>query len=279
MGIFKSAIKMDDIEKRVFQFISESPEKISFRVLRGYLVKNFQFSTKEAKSLVSKLVQSGSLYYTNHYGNDYLEPSFDKPVMISENIVVKPSFLTYRPHPGQTVIEIEKGISFGCGNHPSTRLAIRLIDNIFSNYSWNIDKKKLSALDIGTGSGILAIVAAKLGVGFVCGVDTDPCSVFEARKNIDQNKVDKIVKIINGELEVVGKSYSMVLANLRFPSLMGLREILDTTITERGLFVFSGLKEDEIVKIEHEYEKSGFMLANQLTELGWGACMLLRGDF
>jgi ribosomal protein L11 methyltransferase len=269
---------MDELKKNIVQFVSESSEKISFGVLRKHLIANFHISTKEAKHLVSKLIQSGDLCYTNQYGNNYLELSFDQPVAVSKNVIVKPTSVTYRPYPGQTVVELYKGLSFGLGDHPSTRLAIRLMDVIFSTYHWRVDKKKLSALDIGTGSGILGILAAKFGIGSVCGIDTDPVAVFEANKNVVHNKVENTVTILAGELDVSKKSYSLGLANLRFPTLMALRNPLDKIITESGLLVLSGLKEEEVEKTKREYQKSGFFLLDQLSELGWASLSMFRGN-
>jgi ribosomal protein L11 methyltransferase len=183
---------MDDIEKHVYRYISSSPIKITFGVLRRYLVKEFDLSVTDVKEIVSKLIRSGDLCYTNHYGNVNIELSYDKPVKVSKNVVLKPSSVTYHPQHGETVVTLEKGFSFGCGAHPSTRLAIRLMDDAVSNFRWKKEKSALSALDIGTGSGVLGILAAKLGIGFVCAVDTDPCAVFESKKNAFLNSVEKL---------------------------------------------------------------------------------------
>jgi ribosomal protein L11 methyltransferase len=269
---------MEPIEKHIFQYISQSTIKISFGTLRRNLAEEFSLTRTEVKKIVSKLIQKGILCYTSHFGNVYIEPSYDKAVLISKNVVIKPSSITYRPRSGETVLKIDKGSSFGCGSHPSTRLAIRLIDDAFSNYSWKIDLQDVSALDIGTGSGVLAILAAKLGVGFVCAVDTDPCAMFESKYNVIQNSLEKKVRIIEGDLEVVEGTYSIVLANLRFPTLIALRKSLEKVISENGFIILSGIKKEEVNTTAVEYEKSGLFLMNQLTEQEWSAVSLCRGD-
>jgi ribosomal protein L11 methyltransferase len=179
----------------------------------------------------------------------------------------------------QCVVSIKRGASFGGGEHPSTRLAIQLIDFILHQSYYQGKKKNLNAIDIGTGSGILAIVAAKLGVGCVRGIDTDPISIFEAKENLLLNHVEDRVDILPRDLESTSGSFNLVFANLRAPTLFSLREQLERRVAHDGILVFSGLKADEIKQLCSFYKKSGFLPFQKRSEKDWCAICLRRGFF
>lgn len=265
-----------EIEGEILQYITGSSTKTSFGELKRHLTNKFQRSRAEVKAGVSTLVQSGTLSYTTHFGISFLEVSYDRPVVVSENVVLKPPAVTYLEQEGVTVLSLEKGVSFGSGDHPSTRLAIQLIDFVFTNGQRSLQIKGPAVLDIGTGSGVLGILAAELGADCVCCVDTDPCSVFEAERNVFHNGVEKKATILCGDLDVVCGTYNVVLANLRAPTLLAIRDAVEKKLSESGLLIFSGIKTEEATKICQEYEKAGFFLKKMVSEKGWSACCLLR---
>jgi ribosomal protein L11 methyltransferase len=107
------------------------------------------------------------------------------PEKITDLIVVKPSWREYPAEPQEIVLEIDPGMAFGTGTHPTTSLCIRMIQTHL--------KPGDAFLDVGTGSGILMIAAAKLGAGTVCGVDNDEVAVTVAEKNLLANHIDRFV--------------------------------------------------------------------------------------
>jgi ribosomal protein L11 methyltransferase len=180
--------------------------------------------------------------------------------------------------PDQVVVTLDRGASFGGGEHPTTRLAIQLIDATLHRQHWMKKKQSLRAIDIGTGSGILAIAAAKIGLGCVCAVDTDPCAVFEARENVRLNRLEDRVLVLSGDLNRVEGVYDFVFANLRAPTLLGMRSILEKKISAESVLIFSGVKTDETLQICEIYKEVGFFRCEKRSENGWSALCLIRGD-
>ena len=268
---------MGDLNDLILRFISDSPFKVNFSLLKRHFIETYQTNPKELKLLVSGLVQAGELFFTSHYGSSFIELSYNRPRLVSEHVVIKPSSSSWNHSSDQWVISLKRGASFGGGEHPSTQLAIQLIDVILHELNWQGRKKALRAIDIGTGSGVLAIVAAKMGIGTVCGIDTDPCAVFEAGENVILNHLQNRVNILNGDLMTISGSFDLVIANLRAPTLMAIREILEKKMPADSVLVFSGLKSEETKPLYDLYKKAGFFLFQERVEKGWGAICLARG--
>ena len=126
---------------------------------------------------------------------------------------------------------------------------------------------------------MLAIVAAKMGMGRVHAVDIDPCAVFEARANIRLNKVEKQVAVINDLKEVDSGCCDLILANMRTPTLITLLpRILEMAATDSGL-IFSGMRTDEMEGLCERYREAGFFRIKMCSEKDWGALYLARGGF
>lgn len=268
---------MDASENQVLQFIAESPSKVSFACLQHRFCKACRKKPEELKRTVAGLIQSGKLCYTSHFGRSFIEISYGQPRLVSEHVVLKPRLTSWNATAGQLVVTLERGAAFGGGEHPTTRLAIQLIDASLHLPHWLDKKQARGAIDIGTGSGILAIVAAKMGLGFVCGIDTDPCAVFEARDNVRLNHLENRINILNADIDAIPGSYDLVLANLRAPTLFGLRSVLDKKVTADSTLIFSGLKTDEVGSICDFYEEAGFFMLQNRSEKGWSAICLTRG--
>ncbi len=229
--------------------------------------------------LVARLIGSGELCYRSNLGNTFIDISYDRPVAVSEHIFLKPPHISLASHSGKKVIALEKGASFGGGEHPTTRLAIQLIDKLLHQQPWCDTKAALRAIDIGTGSGVLALVAAKLGLGRVEAIDTDPCAVYEAKVNVNLNALGSQVLISDKRLMDFPNGFNLVFANLRTPTLMAIRAALLKLTTHDSALVLSGLKAEEAQDLCLEYEKIGFVLSEKRCAKGWCAICLLRGDF
>jgi ribosomal protein L11 methyltransferase len=231
------------------------------------------------KKVIASLIRRGELRYTYHFGNTYLETYYDRPRQVSDHVVLRPPKTRCPSVQGQLVVTLARGASFGGGDHPTTRLAIQLLDAMLHGQIWQKRKTQANALDIGTGSGVLAIVAAKLGIGRVDAIDTDPCARFEARANIRLNHLEKRVTMIDGSLGAVNGRHELVLANLRTPTLIDFYQQLETCLTDDCVLLFSGMKADEMPSVQNFYENAGFSIQKERTENGWGALCAARGDF
>ena len=139
-------------KEQVLRFIAESPSKVNFNCLKRHFSDIHQCPPKKLKLLIASLIQTGQLCYTSHFGNSFIEISYDQPRAVSEHVVIKPPWSSIKPLPGQWVVSLGRGASFGGGEHPTTRLAIQLIDDLL-HLPWLQDNcQKHRAIDIGTGS-------------------------------------------------------------------------------------------------------------------------------
>lgn len=267
---------MDVLSQRVLDFITKSPDKVRFGELVRHFSRQGRPGVRQLKSVVAGLVAGGELCYTSHFGSSFIERAYDRPCRVSRHVVIKPPHATLLPAHGQCIVEIERGAAFGGGEHVTTRMAIDLIDDLLHHPSCHLQKQALRAIDIGTGSGVLALAAAALGVGRVHAIDTDPCAVFEARRNIRRNGLAKRITVAQGGLELFKPGYDMIIANLRAPTLMDLRHLVQKTNAGWTALVFSGLKDDEVAALCRLYREAGFRLHRQRVEKGWGAVCLIR---
>ncbi len=161
-----------------------------------------------------------------------------KPVLIGSKFVVFPPWERARLKKGQIPVEITPGMAFGTGTHATTQLCMEALER-------RLRKGGDSVLDVGTGSGILAIVAAKLGAQEVWGIDTDPVAVEVARENAERNGVKDRVRIRGGSIGRIRKKFDLVLANVDFRGLKRLRKPLVRHLNEKGLLILSGILREE----------------------------------
>ena len=130
-----------------------------------------------------------------------------KPIKVSEKIVIKPTWEDYEAKLNELVIELDPGMAFGTGTHETTNMCIQALERHI--------KSDDEVLDIGCGSGILSIAAAKLGAQSVVGVDLDPMAVRVAKENTEKNNMLGFVEIRHGNLtEVVTHKANIVVANI-----------------------------------------------------------------
>jgi ribosomal protein L11 methyltransferase len=158
---------------------------------------------------------------------------------ITDAIVIKPSWRTYQAGPGEVVLEIDPGMAFGTGTHPTTRMCIALIEK----YIRPGDR----FLDVGTGSGILMIAAAKLGAAAMTGIDNDEMAVNVARQNLAGNHIPpEKYEIKTGNLvRNLTARYSLVAANILSEIIVGLADTVPEVMMPDSLFICSGIIESK----------------------------------
>jgi ribosomal protein L11 methyltransferase len=189
-----------------------------------------------------------------------------KPLRVSKNIVIKPTWERYAPAGRDIVVEIDPGMAFGTGQHPSTRMCLEAIEDIILK-DRNI--KKWRVLDVGTGTGILGISCAKLGAERVICVDIDKKAAEIARENAAINHVEDKVAIINRDVTTIHEPFDLIVANLTAKILMRLRTHLMSLIENDGYLVISGIIDQNKSDIELHFLTAGFVLHNIITEKEW----------
>ncbi|MFZ0241899.1 MAG: 50S ribosomal protein L11 methyltransferase [Desulfobacterales bacterium] len=258
------------------EYISTAPHKVSPPQLQKVLSQRYLIDARRARAIIRRLLAAGELSYTYEYGTSYLEMSPRRPLKVTERIVIVPPGIDVNIGQTPAAVRIMAGAAFGCGRHPTTRLALRGIDAAMSIPGRLFDEKDAALLDIGTGSGILALAALKLGIGRAVGIDLDPCARAEALQNTVLNGLESRFLITKRPLSELpeGERFEVVTANLRYPTLMRLCGTLVAHLARAGLLVFSGIKNDELDDVMALYGEKGFVCRWQATEKGWVALVL-----
>ena len=247
------------VSQAAVDMIAASHVKITPLILKKFLSQTFQLNRQEIKTVIQNLVATREVTYTYEYGATFLEISFNKPMRISDRITLSPPECAFKPKPGEVVVKIRPGASFGAGHHPTTRLALRGLDFTLQNQRDLIQESSANMLDIGVGSGVLAIAGVKLGIKKALGIDIDPCARFEARPNVSLNMLQDAIEIGDQVLGKIAKLYFVITANLRFPTLMRLCAKLYEITSDNGFVVLSGVKTDELDKLLETYQAKGFV--------------------
>lgn len=187
------------------------------------------------------------------------------PQKIGRNIVVKPTWRDYRAEAGEIVIELDPGMAFGTGTHPTTTMCVAMIETYLT--------KGNSFLDVGTGSGILLIAAAKLGAGKVCGIDNDQTAVAIAAGNLKLNGVKaQDMRVICGNLvEVIRKQYDIVAANILSHVILDLLGDIRRVLKPGGIFICSGIVDKNEDQVVASMKNTGFEILQISSKEGWVA--------
>lgn len=245
----------------------------------GYFPKDRQ-ADRKCLMLVEKLEQVKNklgltyrLSYKERDEEDWAEAwkAFFWPRKIGRHLVVKPTWRDYQADPDDIVVELDPGMAFGTGTHPTTVLCIEMVETYL--------KQGDTFLDLGTGSGILMIAAAKLGAGMVCGVDKDETAADIAHKNLMLNKIDrKFFSVYSGNLvEGIEKKYDFVAANILTHVILGLLDDIERVIKEKGVFVCSGILEENKDLVVAKMKDIGFEILESASKEQWVAiCGRLR---
>jgi ribosomal protein L11 methyltransferase len=191
--------------------------------------------------------------------------AFFWPHKITSRIVVKPTWREYAADPGQLVIEIDPGMAFGTGTHPTTSLCIQLLEEHL--------RPADAVLDVGTGSGILLIAAAKLGASHLDGIDSDAMAVDVARKNLIQNNIDmSTVSLKCADLvHDVTDTYEVVVANILAEVIIALLDDVVDVVKPGGLFICSGIIHSLQAEVMEKISSCDFDILEQRQDGDWVA--------
>ncbi len=208
---------------------------------------------RQVNGVVRQLVQEGSLLYTNHLSTTHLEKGAGNHLQVSDRIV-----LCQGDHSvvctDAVCLKIHAGASFGAGDHPTTLLSLEALDVMMSEYGERLKGRDSVALDVGMGSGVLAIAAVSLGIGNAVGLDIDKMACHEADINSKLNGVDGKIEWIHGDLStVVNRTFDLIFANLRPPTLVSLLPAMAALTRPGGFWIISGFRPDEAGSLERKW--------------------------
>jgi ribosomal protein L11 methyltransferase len=184
------------------------------------------------------------------------------PLRVGQSLVIKPTWRGFQPESTDLIIELDPGMAFGTGLHPTTRMCLLALEEQV--------KPQMSVLDLGTGSGILAIAAAKLGAGPVLALDTDSIAVEAARENVLLNDVQGQVVINQGSLDQALGVYDLVVVNILADVIIALtHEGLAERVKPQGTWVAAGIIEPQVVEVEDALNAGGLRVAERKQIEDW----------
>jgi len=266
----------ESIHHKILQRIAEQAEKITSRDLEKIIVQEFSVGRREFQAALKALVAEGELAYTYLYGCTFIEKSFNRPVRVGSRVILTPP----DHHPvldgSDIAVVLRPGASFGCGQHPTTRLAVQGIEYALKTLRIGGGIPDASLLDIGTGSGVLAICALKMGMQRATGTDTDPCAVAEAGENAGINGLSQRFTVLDVPAEEISGRFHLIAANLRYPTLARLCPYIASHLSENGAAILSGIREDEADEIKRIYAGMNLECRWERSENRWAGLVLVK---
>lgn len=184
-------------------------------------------------------------------------------------VVIKPSWQEYQPEAGDVVVEMDPGQAFGTGLHPSTRMCLLELQEQLTSSA--------TLLDLGTGSGILAIAGAKLGASSVLALDVDPIAVKVARLNLRLNQVQGVVTVRQGTLPLLGakwRPFHLVVANISASVLRMLAPLILSSTAPGGKLILGGFLQEDSSALEERYRSLGATPVGSRQEGDWATLVL-----
>jgi len=263
-------------ERIVLTTVCGSCRRLTLGELQKKIIPEHGLSKRRIRKALNSLVERGDLIYSYMFGCSFIEQSFDRAVRISKRVVLKPENVTFQGASEDVIVEIRKGASFGTGAHPTTRLAVKAIERALGRTGNLIFKKKLRAIDIGTGTGVLGITAVRLGIASAICLDIDPCAISEARGNVSLNGLQSRIMISDSPLCEFTEKFFFVIANLRYPTLKILCREIGAHTEENGLIVLSGIRDFEVEDLLATYTLSFFDLLWKFEEKGWSSLVMKK---
>lgn len=202
-----------------------------------------------------------------------------KTLKIGRRVVIRPSWVEHLPGPHELVIELDPGMAFGTGLHPSTQLAVLGTERMVRAHD--------SVLDVGTGSGILAILAARLGASSVIGLDIDPLAVDIAKQNIERNGVQGLIQVrlaslLPGSEGGCGRepelfdssgrwhaSFDLVLMNILAEVISRSAKAIADCLNSEGRFVLAGIIESQEEPLRQSLTEAGLRVTMRRKRKDW----------
>jgi ribosomal protein L11 methyltransferase len=183
---------------------------------------------------------------------------------VGARTVIVPRWLSYEPRPDEVVITLDPGMAFGTGTHPTTRLCLTALESAIA--------PGMQVLDLGTGSGVLAIAAARQGAASVLALDIDELAVSAAGENVAANHVDDVVHVKSGSIEAAEGEYDLILVNIlaRVICLL-LDEGLAKHLKPGGWVIASGIIDDQEPEVREAFAARGIEIVERHIEHDWVA--------
>jgi ribosomal protein L11 methyltransferase len=191
------------------------------------------------------------------------------PQRVGEHFLIVPSWLEPEPEPGDRVIKLDPGMAFGTGLHPTTRLCLAALETWVTPGS--------TTLDVGTGSGVLAIGAALLGAERVVAIDISPLAVETASANAEANGVE--IETVVGQADALGgEAFDTVVANLLAMTISEAAAELYDSVVPGGRLIASGVLDNQVADVAQTLMLYGFLTPTEVLSGDWAALIAVRPE-
>lgn len=242
----------------VNSFLGETIEEIK-EAINGLLLYDIDLGHNKIQ-LVEVLEEEWATAWKKYY----------KPVKVSNTITIVPTWEEYEAHEDEMIIELDPGMAFGTGTHPTTVLCIQALENVIQGGE--------SVIDVGTGSGVLSIAAAKLGASEVLGLDLDEVAVKSAQMNVKLNKVHRQVMVRqNHLLEGITGTRDVIVANILAEVIIRFVADAKAVLKPGGTFIVSGIIKRKKNDVKDALVTNGFQIEETVELEDWVAIIAKNG--
>lgn len=262
------------IEQCIREILGQTCLRLTPRdLIRKVRERSIRADAARIRSVFRKMVTAGELIYTQHCATTHLQIAGVGVVALKRAELPLSSARTETDK--WSIIHLEPGLAFGAGDHPTTCLCLEGLRAVTPKIARWKPLEQAEAIDIGTGSGVLAIAAAMLGFGWSLGVDIDPAACFEARRNALRNGVRGNIAWMAGTMAALGlhRRFDTVLANLRPPTLVALMPVMEALTLANGFWILSGFRPDEVISIQRSLPRQS-VVCQVMQNREWAAIVV-----
>ena len=254
------------------------PQRGPFVLLRAYFESaafraDTRFEAELREALAASNAGSPRIWVDEMPYGDWAEgwKKYFKPRKLGRRVVVAPTWEEYTPTGDELLVRIDPGMAFGTGQHETTTLCVRALEDVLESAPAGT-----RVLDVGTGSGILALAAVKLGAAWAWGVDNDPEAVTAALENVEANGMTaEQVRIDVTPIEKVDGRYPVVVANILAEALIAMARPLAARVAPGGVLILSGILANLAPKVAEAYRTQGFPEPEARRDGEW-VCLVAR---
>ncbi len=223
-------------------------------------------NTLVTENLIESFEVSESLLEGKNWNEDWEKKL--NIIKVTDRIVIKPSSRNYEARKGEIILIIDPKMSFGTGEHQTTKIVLQLLEK----YIYVKDK----VLDVGSGTALLGIAASKFGASRVVAVDNDEWCYINGKENAERNNVDNIEIVLGTIDEVVESEFDLILANINRNVLLEIRESLYNKLKQGGKLILSGILDTDLDEIKRQFTSLGLtaLKIHQIDE--WIGIVLIK---
>lgn len=262
----------DDLQGAVLAHIHSSERRTTSAAVTADISRDLSISPRRVRSAIRSLLEDQRLVYSYEMGCSFLLENTQRCWQPAPHIWILPPkcSLTETPTSDAIIVRLASGAAFGSGEHPTTILCLQALDHLYSQNPNHISLNG-NGIDIGCGSGILSLVAARMGSRSILALDTDPCAREETRGNVSLNLLSDRVEVSSKPFEAVTEPCALILANLRFPTLLKMLPWAREHLLPEGRLVISGCLVAEMPRLKAHFKAQNLHLCWDATLKRWAA--------